>query len=182
MAGGKLSFLAMDVVLLIVFLGSISIVFDLHGFFFVAEFLFMGVLALLALIAMVSVYNNIKFGWTLMSFALAFILINLFFIYLARKPASTTLLLTAVAGLIGFLISVVSMGGPEEAEGIKSKRGNSRVKKEFKPGKYIASKTGKKFHSPKCDWAKKVKKQNAVWFNSAEEAKKAGYKADDCVK
>ena len=46
----------------------------------------------------------------------------------------------------------------------------------------MASKSGTKYHAPKCDWAKKIKKSNAVWFISKEEAKKAGYKKDDCVK
>src|SRR3989344_4279129 len=77
------------------------------------------------------------------------------------------------AALAGFFISFFNMGHKAE---------KAQVKKSFKPGKYIASKSGSKFHAPKCDWAKRVKKSNAVWFNSKEEAKKAGYKADDCVK
>jgi len=72
----------------------------------------------------------------------------------------------------------------EEKKATKSVKSSktTSTKKTFKPGKYIASKTGVKYHAPKCDWAKKIKKSNAVWFDSKEAAKKAGYKKDDCVK
>ena len=171
MADSKLSFVAMDIVLLIVIIGFIKVVFDLHRFFFIAQFLFMGILMILALIGMISIYNDLKFGWTLMAFTLGLILIDLFFIYLLRAPRSSLLLPAGVVSLVGFIISVINIDGRRE----------SKVKRECKPGKYIASKTGAKFHSPKCDWAKKIKKANAVWFDSKEEAKGAGYKADDCV-
>ena len=176
MSEAKLSFLAMNIVLLIVFVGFIKMIFDLHRFLFVAEFLFLGVLMLMALVSIVSIYNNIRFGWTLMALLLGLVLMDLLFIYLLKSPKSSVLLPAAVAGLLGLVISLVKIKGPEEAE-----EAGSNVEKEFKPGKYIASRTGAKFHSPKCDWAKKIKKSNAIWFDSKEEASKAGYKADDCV-
>ena len=55
------------------------------------------------------------------------------------------------------------------------------IKKEFSPGKYIASKTGKKYHIPKCDWAKRIKESNRIWFDSKEEAEEKGLKACDCI-
>ena len=131
------------------------------------------------LVSMVLIYNDAKFGWKLMTFVLAFILIDFLFIYIFKLSQSSLLLLTAILGLIGFIISIVNIEGPEK-EIVKEVA--PKVKKEFKPGKYIASKAGAKFHSPKCDWAKKIKKANAVWFNSKEEARKAGYKTDDCVR
>ena len=86
-----------------------------------------------------------------------------------------------VVAIAGFFISLFSIETKrkEIAEGKKEAKS---VEKSFKPGKYIASRTGAKFHAPKCDWAKKVKKENAVWFDSKEDAMNAGYKADDCVK
>ena len=173
MGEAKLGFLFMNIVLLIVFVGFIKLIFDLHRFLFIAEFLFLGILMLMALVSIVSIYNNIRFGWALMALLLGLVLVNLLFIYLLKSPKSGILLPAAAVGLIGLVISLVNIKGPEEED--------SNVKKEFKPGKYIASRTGSKFHSPKCDWAKKIKKANAVWFDSKEEASKAGYKADDCV-
>ena len=57
----------------------------------------------------------------------------------------------------------------------------SSAKKTFKPGKYVASKSGSVYHAPKCDWAKKIAPKNKVWLNSPEEAKKKGYKKYSCL-
>lgn len=45
-------------------------------------------------------------------------------------------------------------------------------------GKFVASKNGKVYHWPWCPWAQKIKPENQIWFNSEEEAKKAGYARD----
>ena len=41
--------------------------------------------------------------------------------------------------------------------------------------KYVASNKAKKYHYPDCQWAKKIKPANRVTFNSAKEARQAGY-------
>jgi hypothetical protein len=56
------------------------------------------------------------------------------------------------------------------------------VKKEFKPGKFVASKSGSVYHAPKCEWAKKISKKNQVWFNTKDQARKKGYKQHSCLK
>ena len=57
----------------------------------------------------------------------------------------------------------------------------AHVSKAFTPGKFVASKKANKFHSPKCDWAKRIDKANQIWFNSEQEAKSQGFEADRCV-
>lgn len=48
-------------------------------------------------------------------------------------------------------------------------------------GKYVASKKGTKYHLPWCPGAKQIKEENKLWFDSTEEAEKAGYaKATNC--
>lgn len=42
-------------------------------------------------------------------------------------------------------------------------------------GKVVASKTGDKYHFPWCSGAQRINEANKVWFDSAEEARKAGY-------
>ncbi len=64
----------------------------------------------------------------------------------------------------------------------KPARKKPAVKKEFKPGKFIASKTGVKFHTPKCDWAKRINKKNRVWLKDKAQARKKGYKPCSCIK
>jgi hypothetical protein len=41
--------------------------------------------------------------------------------------------------------------------------------------KYVASNKAKKYHRPDCQWAKRIKPANMVTFNSAKEARQAGY-------
>jgi len=41
--------------------------------------------------------------------------------------------------------------------------------------KYVASKNGKMYYSPGCNGAKRIKKENEVWFGSKEDAEKSGY-------
>lgn len=48
-------------------------------------------------------------------------------------------------------------------------------------GKYVASKNGAAYHFPWCAGALKIKEENKIWFQTKEEAEKAGYKpAGNC--
>ncbi len=48
-------------------------------------------------------------------------------------------------------------------------------------GKYVASKNGKSYHLPWCPGARSIKEENKIWFNSKEEAARAGFKpAGNC--
>lgn len=40
---------------------------------------------------------------------------------------------------------------------------------------YVASKNGKMYYSAGCSGAKRIKPENQIWFNTAEEALKSGY-------
>ncbi len=41
--------------------------------------------------------------------------------------------------------------------------------------KYVASKASDKYHFPHCEWAKKIKAENLITFETAKEARAAGY-------
>ncbi|MDB5189333.1 MAG: protein of unknown function with transrane region [Parcubacteria group bacterium] len=43
-----------------------------------------------------------------------------------------------------------------------------------KEGKYVASKTGKKYYLPSCSGANRIKEANRVWFATLEAAQAAG--------
>ena len=70
-------------------------------------------------------------------------------------------------------------------EPVKETKGHQAVKRVssayHSPGKFVASKRSNIYHAPKCDWAKKIKKERRKWFNSKEEAWEQGYKAHSCV-
>jgi len=42
-------------------------------------------------------------------------------------------------------------------------------------GKLVASKKGSKYHFPWCSGAQSMKESNKTWFDSEEEARRAGY-------
>jgi hypothetical protein len=44
-----------------------------------------------------------------------------------------------------------------------------------KIGKYLASKSGAKYHLPWCSGAQRIKEENKIWFETKEDAEKAGY-------
>lgn len=43
-------------------------------------------------------------------------------------------------------------------------------------GKVVGSKNSDKYHLPDCPGAKQISEKNKIWFDSIEEAEKAGYK------
>lgn len=49
-------------------------------------------------------------------------------------------------------------------------------------GRYVASKNGKMYYSVGCSGAKRIKPENEIWFNTKEEAEKAGYELSSLCK
>jgi hypothetical protein len=48
-------------------------------------------------------------------------------------------------------------------------------------GMYVASKKGTAYHLPWCSGAKRIAEENKVWFDSKEDAERAGYRpASNC--
>lgn len=117
---------------------------------------------------------------------------NLMLIWYFKDALYLILLLLA---LTGFLMSMPKKNkccccpcskAPEavekkEAPVVEAKTTEAKPAVKHTPGKYIASKRSNVYHAPKCDWAKKIKKERQLWFNSKEEALEKGYKKHDCV-
>jgi len=174
MGGFNFRAFVMYIILLITFLGLINMIFNLHRFAFYGEFLILLVIFFVAMISALGINSDSRWAWILLTMLFAFIFLDMLFIKVISTETIYLYSQLIIVAIVGFFISIFSIG-KEEIEPVED------VEKSFKPGKYIASKTGAKFHAPKCDWAKKIKKANAVWFDSKEEAKKEGYKKDDCV-
>ncbi len=175
MGGNKFIAFVMYLALLVTFLGLISMIFDLHRFAFYLEFLILLGLLLAGVISAIGISNNMRWAWILLTLLFGFVFLDMLFIKAITTASIAYFMHLIVVAVAGFFISLFSI----EKEKIEPEK---EITKTFTPGKYIASKSGTKFHIPRCDWAKKVKKSNAVWFDTKEEAKKAGYKADDCIK
>ncbi len=189
MAKGRIGgFLIHLIILIVIFLSLIKIVFGFHAKMLMGEFIVLLFFLLVALIAMTGklVGSNWGNGGLFLLYGLN--LVNFLFIYAADRSLMTG---TIIVTIFGFLIAMVSYrissnddddydSDLEEIGPIEEEK--AEVTTSFEPGKYVASKTGKKFHAPKCDWAKRIKKKSQVWFHDKDEAKKQKYKACDCVK
>lgn len=203
-----LSFLAMNFILLFTIIGFILLAFDLHTFAFVLE---LGVLVIFIFIlafAMFVVYHSMAWGWTILGATLILMLLNTLFISLLTNTLETAHMTVVFFSMLGLIIvffklrettrqdyegkgtgekaektgsyySGIDKMEPEEAQ--KPEKEAPKTEKTFTPGKFVASAKANRFHSPKCDWAKKISKENRVWFNSGEEAKSKGFEADKCV-
>ncbi len=71
-------------------------------------------------------------------------------------------------------------GAADKRKSVTEKK--QKLAKKYSPGKFIASVAGTKYHSPKCDWAKKISKKNIVWLKDKSDAVKQGYKPCNCMK
>ena len=178
MGESKFSFFVTDIILLIVFLGLIRVIFTLGGIGFLLELIAIVVLLFIAIIALIPAYSGSRGGWGFLSGVFFLILLDLLLIYLRINRTGKAFLLTALFAAIGFIISVINIKKEEEIEEPSEKE--EPVYTNFEPGKYVASKTGSSYHIAKCDWAKKIKKKNQVWFDSEEEAKK-NFKPHSCL-
>jgi len=54
--------------------------------------------------------------------------------------------------------------------------------KEVEVKRYVASKNGKMYYSLGCSGAKRIKKENEVWFSNEIDAEKSGYKKSSTCK
>lgn len=93
------------------------------------------------------------------------------------------------------LISVISFGlgrlssnltGSDEPVQIietnilKAKAGDTDTGDAFKQN-FVGSKNSDKYHLPDCQWAKRIKKENQIWFSSRQEAENKGYSPGSCI-
>lgn len=177
-------------VFLILFLSLLPIVFSFKGLFIRLELILFIFFLLLAFIGLVT-YNNR--GEQVIFFTLLLLLGNLIFVWFMTQKL---FLLPLFVALFGFLLSFprreYDLEEEKESPEISSELAVAKESLEpapaqyskviHTPGKFAASKYGIVYHAPKCDWAKKIKKKSLIWFSSAAEAKKAGYKAHSCAK
>jgi len=182
MGEARFSFFVTDIILLIVFLGMTKIIFRFSGIKFLLELLAVIILLLVAFISLIPAYSGSKGGWGFLTIVFFLILLDLFVIRIRTGMWGKAFLGTALFAALGFVISILNVKeDDEEWEEEPVEEDKEEVYTNFEPGKYVASKTGSTYHIPKCDWAKKIKKKNQVWFDDEKEAKKK-FKAHSCLK
>ncbi len=183
------------VILLVALLGSIMLTFDQHGLVFYGSLLVLGLILFISLIAIIGMIQDMEWSWGLLLGLYILIGLHSIFLFAVSSIDMFIFQLIAVSALIGFFVALMSMKRSndgmaksaialEEKESMKESRikpPKAPVKAKFSPGKYVASKFGNTFHAAKCEWANNIKPANRVWFESKDEAKKAGNKAHECV-
>lgn len=199
-------FLVLAAILLILNIELIKTVFNFTKEIFVFELLLFLFLGLMAIDSMREFIKNNPSCFSVLGVYFGINLINIVGLNIFSNQ-SLNISLIIVASL-GFIISVLKIkprikrikekdtGNIDElkeviesGEGAFVEEGDAPVDKEqekgvvkiYYPGKFLASKTGKKYHSPKCDFAKKIPKKRYVWFNNKAQAKKKGYKPCKCI-
>ncbi len=176
------------VILFLNTLAMILLVFKLKESIFI-EFMLMLFFLITSIIILTGVYRNKNWAWKLATIYFLVYLINAFYLYIFIIDISSKFSLTTLLSAIGFLMATVSIKKEKPEEEIEIEppkevkvRPYGEKKTEFKPGKYVASKTGTVYHIPKCDWAKRINRKNRAWLKDKAEAKKKGYKKHNCVK
>ena len=177
------AFVIMDLIFLVVFFGLVLLVFDLTRISFILEVMLLLALLLIVMVALIGVYNNLRWGYVLSSLLFAVILVDLLLIHFRNPAIGLAFFVTTVMAAVGFIISIVGIKEDEiESEEPEPATGKKEVepKTKFTPGKYVTSKRSDYYHTPKCDWAKKIKKNNQLWL-SDEEVKERGLKKHSCL-
>jgi hypothetical protein len=146
-------------------LGGKALTYELVGFFVLLIF---GVLGLIGFVN--------RWGERLLFVVFLLYLANLVLLWYVFSQLYIVLIILAGAG---FLLSFPRR--MEFMQDVPYQEPHSQVfdtpQVAHNPGKYVASKRGRYYHEPKSEWAKKISKENRVWFNSKEEAWEQGFKA-----
>ncbi len=199
----SIRFFVMNFILLFVIVSLILVLFDLHRYLFVFELVMLLIFIFLLAFGMFAAYHSKKWGWTIIGAVLILLLLDIFLIFLLTKTFETAHMASVIFSVAGLLIVLWSFGYTkiDESQAEKHERAKEyypyidkmepkpkaesaeeqSMEKTFTPGKFIASKKANKFHTAKCDWAKKISKPNQLWFNSREEAEAKGFEADKCI-
>ncbi|MBW2991859.1 hypothetical protein KY345_01440 [Candidatus Woesearchaeota archaeon] len=187
------TFLIFAVLLFLLNIELIKQTFLLEAELFFFELLFLIFLGIMALDSM-NEFSKKNFScFSVLSIYFGLNLVNIVGLAIFSKLSLNISML--IVACLGFLISIANINPKTEEDETEiaepdtsiaedldtSNLGGGAIVTEYYPGKYLASKTGKKYHSPKCDFAKKIPENNYVWFNSETDAKKRGYGPCKCV-
>ena len=181
------AFLAMDIILAVVFMGFLLVIFNLSGKFFMAHIVLFAFMLIIAFIALIGIFYNLRWGWLMITFVASLIVLDELFIYLATRLFGIIFLVSFVSALLGLIYSLSNIKQRKETsanieeEKIESIEKIEKAEKQSAK-KFLGKKTGKTYHDLNCAIGKRIKSADLVWFKSMEEAASKGYVAHNCVK
>ena len=163
------------------FLGLIRIFVDSTGVFFYIELVVLFVLLLVGVTGLA--LANQQNGQVLLFALFLLYILNLVYVGVTQGSMYITLLILAT---LGFFLAMPNhreevVHAQEPHSVVFDEPEEKKVAATHSPGKYLASKSSNVYHEPKCEWAKKIKKERQNWFAKKEDAWEQGYKAHKCV-
>lgn len=189
----KVLFLVFAVLLFILNMLLIRQTFAFSGELFIFEFFLIFFLGIMAVDSINELTKNNASCFSVLAIYFCLILLNSAGLKIASN-AGVSLSILLLSG-IGFVLSAANINPKKDSseetfkdvekevieEIVESKEKAEPVKPSYSYVKYLASKTGKKFHLPECVLAKKISKKNRIWLNGKKEAKQKGYKPCKCI-
>ena len=106
----EINFLTTTLLMLVIFVGLTKFVFNISGLKFYAELVILLVLILFGLMAMVLIYNRVKFGYAIYAFVAAIALLNFIIIYARTRAMSSMMFVSIIASMTAFVLGVISIG------------------------------------------------------------------------
>ena len=71
---------------------------------------------------------------------------------------------------------------PNSSAQVKGEQNNlNNTISQNKTGMFVASKNSKIYHLPDCQYVKRIKEENKIFFKSVEEAREKGFSPHSCV-
>ncbi len=97
-------------------------------------------------------------------------------VILQDKSTDCAVLFEAAAGKAADPVAIAPKGKESEDASGKVLSGSTEAEKLF-----AASKNSTLYHTPDCQYVKRIKEENRVWFGSEEEAQATGKKPHSCI-
>lgn len=182
--------LLLNLIMIILFVSMFMTIFHFSGRPFFYEVISHLILILFVIVGVIGLIKNKMWGYSIMILFFTLELINLLMIiYFVLEIRDIFFpLIWAISGLIiGVYSPSIKKNHITSHEPIFEKKSDSNLEQEIKietydATKYIASKTGKKYHVPNCVLASKISKDNIINLETSAEAKKKGFRPCKCVK
>ena len=105
-----INFLTTTLLMLVIFVGLTKFVFNISGLKFYLELLILLGLILFGLMAMVLIYNRVKFGYAIYAFVAAIALLNFIIIYARTRQMTSLMFVSIIASMTAFVLGVISIG------------------------------------------------------------------------
>lgn len=198
----KAFFATSHIILLLLGIGLVQETFHLSGYALLTQLIYVIMFIIASIIASLLITSKNHRGTFLYLTIVGMSLFEILLLHTTTGSPLTRTFLFVMVGIIGFFSGIFHLSPKKTREkreenvmDLSEEPPSSEVKEgeplevltygntetTFSPAKFIASRDGVKYHSPKCIWAKKINKRRRIWIDSHEKAFELGYKKCNCL-